>query len=140
MPCNSKSADTRRDSRTTSNRIWSAWSDAEGQDHACLLRLVVVIAADSWYEAGFHLVSGLDNAAILAYPFVLAQLGWPGGVIAWVLGGVISFYCNALMCKATCTATKRFVRFRDLSYAMLGESRTAPANQSPHRFCLQMMP
>ena len=79
--------------------------------------------ADSPWEVGAHLIAALDNAFILGYPFlIMSFLGWAPGVTLFILFGVLSFYCNCLLCQLHTHGGTRHVRYRDLAKAVFGES------------------
>ena len=68
------------------------------------------------------MIAALDNAFILGYPFlIMSFLGWGPGVVLFILFGILSFYCNCLLCQLHNYGGTRHVRYRDLAKAVFGE-------------------
>lgn len=80
-----------------------------------------VVCQDSGWEAGFHLATAVDNAFILGYALlVMSFLGWIAGSILFIVGGACALYCNIKLARLCIIDGVRYVRFRDISYAVLG--------------------
>lgn len=83
--------------------------------------------ADSWFQVGFVLTTGINSAFALGYSgTTMVPLGWAGGVIGLVLATGISLYANALIARLHEFGGKRHIRYRDLAgyiYGMYEPSR-----------------
>ena len=50
----------------------------------------------------------------------MAFLGWAAGTVLFLAGGVMALYCNVKLARLAVIDGKRYVRFRDISYAVFG--------------------
>ncbi|KAG6551625.1 hypothetical protein Mapa_006704 [Marchantia paleacea] len=85
--------------------------------------LVVLESKGNWQHVGFHLTASIAGPPLLSLPFAFAALGWAWGMIALVLGGVITFYSYnllSLILEHLASQGRRHVRFRDLATDILG--------------------
>lgn len=79
------------------------------------------VHADSWFQAGFVLTTGINSAYVLGYSgAVMVPLGWVGGVVGLILATLISLYANILIAKLHEFGGKRHIRYRDLAGFVYG--------------------
>ena len=79
----------------------------------------------SWVHAGYHLTTSIVGPPLLSLPYAFASLGWIGGMVFLLAGAGVTFYAYALLSlvlESKAASGHRFVRFRDLTYHILGQS------------------
>ncbi|KAJ7539878.1 hypothetical protein O6H91_11G113100 [Diphasiastrum complanatum] len=73
-------------------------------------------------HAAFHVATTIATPAAYApLPFAIASLGWPAGVVALVMGTIVTWYNSILLASLWRFDGKRRVRYRDLARAIFGE-------------------
>jgi len=81
------------------------------------------MCADSWFQVGFILTTGINSAYVLGYSgTVMVPLGWIGGVVGLVLATIISLYANALIAQLHEHGGQRHIRYRDLAGFVYGKT------------------
>ena len=81
-----------------------------------------VLLADNPWAVGFNLITGLDNAFILGYSFlIMSFLGWAAGSVLFFVGMFICFYCNCVTGTLHTLGGQRNIHFRDLAKTGFGE-------------------
>ena len=82
--------------------------------------------ADNPWAVGFNLITGLDNAFILGYSFlIMSFLGWAAGAVLFIVGMCICFYCNCVTGTLHTLGGQRNIHFRDLARVGFGEFENA---------------
>ncbi|KAF8402729.1 hypothetical protein HHK36_010818 [Tetracentron sinense] len=78
--------------------------------------------ADSWFQAGFVLTTGVNSAYVLGYSgTIMVPLGWIVGIIGLLAATALSLYANALLAKLHEIGGKRHIRYRDLAGHIYGK-------------------
>uniref|UniRef100_A0A383VUM2 Amino acid transporter transmembrane domain-containing protein n=2 Tax=Tetradesmus obliquus TaxID=3088 RepID=A0A383VUM2_TETOB len=79
------------------------------------------VGKGEWYHAGYHLATTIATPAAYApLPWAFAMLTWPGGIIAFVIGVVITWYNSLLLASLHEYGGTRHTRYKDLAGAILG--------------------
>lgn len=82
----------------------------------------ILVNADSWFQVGFVLTTGINSAYVLGYSgTIMVPLGWIGGVVGLILATAISLYANSLVAKLHEFGGKRHIRYRDLAGFIYGK-------------------
>ncbi|KAK9090694.1 hypothetical protein Sjap_023871 [Stephania japonica] len=77
--------------------------------------------ANSWFQVGFVLTTGINSAYVLGYSgTVMVPLGWIGGTVGLLLATALSLYANILVAKLHEFGGKRHIRYRDLAGHVYG--------------------
>ncbi|KAL4015543.1 hypothetical protein IC575_023129 [Cucumis melo] len=85
--------------------------------------LFVLKSRGSWWHCGYHLTTSIVAPALLSLPFAFRLLGWVGGSICLLLGGVVTFYAYlllSLVLEHHAMQGSRLLRFRDMATYILG--------------------
>lgn len=79
--------------------------------------------ADSWFQVGFILTTGINSAYVLGYSgTIMVPLGWVGGVVGLILATLISLYANSLIAMLHEYGGTRHIRYRDLAGYIYGKA------------------
>ncbi|KAK9813661.1 hypothetical protein WJX73_002176 [Symbiochloris irregularis] len=79
------------------------------------------VGQGTWYHAAAHLATTIATPAAYApLPSSIAQLGWPGGLIALAFAGLTTLYTSLLLASLDRWDGVRRTRYRDLSYSICG--------------------
>ena len=88
------------------------------------LYLVSLEIADSWFQVGFVLTTGINSAYVLGYSgAVMVPLGWVSGVIGLIIATIVSLNANILVAKLHEFGGRRHIRYRDLAGFIYGRRR-----------------
>ncbi len=71
--------------------------------------------------AGFHMTAAVASVPTLGLPFAVSLLGWAGGLIALVAGGLVTLFTSLLIAGLLEFGGKRHIRYRDLAQAIFGK-------------------
>ena len=70
--------------------------------------------------AGCHMTAAVASVPTLGLPYAVSLLGWAGGLIALVAGGLVTLFTSLLIAGLLEFGGKRHIRYRDLSQAIFG--------------------
>ncbi|KAK9831715.1 hypothetical protein WJX74_006848 [Apatococcus lobatus] len=74
-----------------------------------------------WWHAGGHLATTIATPAAYApLPFAVSRLGWPAGMIALIVGTMVTMYTSCLIASLHRHNGRRYTRYRDLAYSIVG--------------------
>ncbi|CAK0786011.1 hypothetical protein CVIRNUC_009224 [Coccomyxa viridis] len=73
-----------------------------------------------WYHIGFHMTAAVASVPTLGLPYAVALLGWPGGMIALVAGGLVTMFTCILIAGLLEFGGRRHLRYRNLAQAVIG--------------------
>lgn len=73
-----------------------------------------------WYHIGYHMTAAVASVPTLGLPFAVSLLGWGGGLVALIAGGLVTMFTSFLVSSMLEYGGKRHIRFRDLSVAVFG--------------------
>ncbi|GAB2234868.1 hypothetical protein Droror1_Dr00004136 [Drosera rotundifolia] len=85
--------------------------------------LFVLKSEGSWLHCGYHLTTSIVAPALLSLPYALSLLGWVGGILCLVIGGLVTFYSYnliSLVLEQQDKAGRRHLRFPDMARGILG--------------------
>ncbi|PIA54800.1 hypothetical protein AQUCO_00900995v1 [Aquilegia coerulea] len=85
--------------------------------------LFVLKSKGSWIHAGYHLTTSIVAPPLLSLPFAFSSLGWIGGVVCLIIGGLVTFYSYnliSLVLEHHAQLGRRHLRFRDMAHDILG--------------------
>ncbi|XP_059628408.1 GABA transporter 1-like [Cornus florida] len=85
--------------------------------------LFVLKSRGTWLHCGYHLTTAIVGPALLSLPFVLALMGWVGGVVCLTMAALVTFYSYNLLSMVLEHHAKlgnRQLRFRDMAHDILG--------------------
>lgn len=58
-----------------------------------MLLTLLGVHCSTWYHAGYHLATTIATPAAYApLPWAFAMLTWPGGILAFVIGTIVTWY------------------------------------------------
>ncbi|KAF6250431.1 lysine histidine transporter-like 5-like protein [Scenedesmus sp. NREL 46B-D3] len=113
--------------RSSSSRSSSILEATAGTACQALKAGQVAAAAGDWYHAGYHLATTIATPAAYApLPWAFAMLTWPGGIVAFVIGVVVTWYNSLLLASLHEYGGVRHTRYKDLAGAILGEKAALP--------------
>lgn len=79
----------------------------------------------AWWHCGYHLTTSIVAPSLLSLPFAFRLLGWVGGTICLLFGGLVTFYAYhllSLVLEHHAMHGSRLLRFRDMATNILGMS------------------
>ena len=76
----------------------------------------------SWYHIGFHMTAAVASVPTLGLPYAVSLLGWAGGIIALIAGGLVTMFTSFLISSMLEYGGSRHIRFRDLAVAVYGKA------------------
>ncbi|XP_059429012.1 GABA transporter 1-like [Corylus avellana] len=85
--------------------------------------LFVLKSKGSWVHSGYHLTTSIVAPPLLSLPYAFAFLGWAGGILCLVIGGLVTFYSYnliSLVLEHHAQLGHRHLRFRDMAHDILG--------------------
>lgn len=85
--------------------------------------LFVLKSKGSWVHSGYHLTTSIVAPALLSLPYAFTFLGWTGGVLCLIVGGLVTFYSYnllSLVLEHQAKLGNRQLRFRDMANDILG--------------------
>ncbi|XP_062170912.1 GABA transporter 1 [Alnus glutinosa] len=85
--------------------------------------LFVLKSKGSWVHSGYHLTTSIVAPPLLSLPYAFTFLGWAGGVLCLVIGGLVTFYSYnliSLVLEHHAQLGHRHLRFRDMAHDILG--------------------
>ena len=86
-----------------------------------------------WWHAGGHLATTIATPAAYApLPFAVSRLGWPAGMIALIVGTMVTMYTSCLLASLHRHNGRRYTRYRDLAYSIVGKRPVAYTPQRLH--------
>jgi len=74
-------------------------------------------------HSGYHLTTSIVAPPLLSLPYAFTFLGWAGGVLCLVIGGLVTFYSYnliSLVLEHHAQLGHRHLRFRDMAHDILG--------------------
>ncbi|KAK9902210.1 hypothetical protein WJX75_007822 [Coccomyxa subellipsoidea] len=80
------------------------------------------VGKGEWYHIGYHMTAAVASVPTLGLPFAVSLLGWAGGLIALIAGGIVTMFTSFLISSMLEYGGKRHIRFRDLAVAVFGKS------------------
>lgn len=79
------------------------------------------IGKGTWLAAGYHLATTIATPAAYAYlPFAFAGLGWAPGMIALMMGIVVTWYASILLASLHEHNGVRYFRYSDIATSIHG--------------------
>ena len=69
---------------------------------------------------GYHMTTAVAGPALMGLPFAMALMGWVPGMIALLLGYVVTLYTSYIVANLHDWDGKRHVRYRDLAESIFG--------------------
>lgn len=80
------------------------------------------IGKGTWSYAGYHLATTIATPAAYAYlPFAFAGLGWAPGMVALMMGIIVTWYASVLLASLHEWNGVRYVRYRDIATSISGK-------------------
>lgn len=72
------------------------------------------------------MTAAVASVPTLGLPFAVSLLGWAGGLIALIAGGIVTMFTSFLISSMLEFGGKRHIRFRDLAVAVFGAVPASP--------------
>lgn len=85
--------------------------------------LFVLKSKGSWVHSGYHLTTSIVAPPLLSLPYAFTFLGWTGGILCLLIGGLVTFYSYnliSLVLEHHAQLGHRHLRFRDMAHDILG--------------------